>query len=100
MTKFNQVKEKNIETLKLYIPIVDRVHGESHPEFHEVHRLFEEMNMKMKEEGSDKPELDREFKELRKVTDNYTVPADTCESYEIVYNILSKLDEAYYGSGG
>ena len=96
MTKFNQVKEKNIETLELYAPIVARVHGESHPEFHHVHRLFNEINVKMKE--TDKPELDYEFKELRKVTDNYRVPSDTCESYEAVYNMLSELDEAYYRS--
>ena len=95
MTKFNQVKEKNIETLELYAPIVARVHGGSHPEFHNVHRLFNEMNVKMKE--TDKPELDHEFKEFRKVTDNYTVPADTCESYEAVYNMLAELDKAYYG---
>ena len=97
MTKFNQVKEKNIKTLELYVPIAARVHGDSHPEFHDVHRLFNEMNTKMKEAGSDKPELDYEFKELRKVTNNYTVPEDTCESYETVYNILSELDEVYYG---
>lgn len=95
MTKFNQIKEKNIETLELYVPIVARVHGEAHPEFHSVHRLFDAMNVKMKEAGSDKPELDQEFKELRKVTDKYRVPADTCESYEAVYNMLSELDEAY-----
>ena len=97
MIKFNQVKDKNIETLELYVPIVARVHGGSHPEFHNVKRLFDEMNVKMKAAGLDKPELDSEFKELRKITNNYTVPADTCESYEAVYNMLSELDEVYYG---
>ena len=97
MIKFNQVKDKNIETLELYVPIVARVHGGSHPEFHNVKRLFDEMNVKMKAAGLDKPELDLEFKELRKITNNYTVPADTCESYEAVYNMLSELDEVYYG---
>lgn len=97
MIKFNQVKDKNIATLELYVPIVARVHGESHPEFHQVHRLFDEMNKKMKEAESKKPVLDSEFKELRKITDNYTVPTDTCESYEAVYNMLSELNEAYDG---
>ena len=97
MIKFNQVKDKNIATLELYVPIVARVHGESHPEFHQVHRLFDEMNKKMKEAESKKPVLDNEFKELRKITDNYTVPTDTCESYEAVYNMLSELNGAYEG---
>lgn len=97
MIKFNQVKDKNIATLELYVPIVARVHGESHPEFHQVHRLFDEMNKKMKKAESKKPALDSEFKELRKITDNYTVPTDTCESYEAVYNMLSELNEAYDG---
>ena len=96
MIKFNQVKDKNIETLELYVPIVARVHGESHPEFHQVHRLFDEMNKKMKEAGAGQPALDTEFEQLRKITDHYTIPADTCESYEAVYHILSKLDQAYY----
>ena len=95
MTKFNQVKETNIETLELYVPIVARVHGGSHPEFHEVKRLFDLINIKMKE--TDKPDLDKEFKELQQTTNNYKVPSDTCESYEAVYNILSELDEAYLG---
>lgn len=94
MTKFNQVKETNIETLELYVPIVARVHGGSHPEFHEVKRLFDLINIKMKE--TDKPDLDKEFKELQQITNNYKVPTDTCESYEAVYNILAELDEAYF----
>lgn len=39
--------------------------------------------------------LDNEFKQLREITDNYTVPGDVCESYEAVYNMLSELDDAY-----
>jgi len=97
MTKFNQVKDKNMETLELYVPIVARVHGESHPEFHQVHDLFDKMNKKMKEVGSEKPALDNEFKELGKITNDYKVPTDTCESYEAVYNMLSELNEAYNG---
>ncbi|OLS02981.1 iron-sulfur cluster repair di-iron protein, ric [Tissierella creatinophila] len=95
MTKFNKVIEKNIERLEQFVPIVDRVHGGSHPEFKDVHKLFDKINAKIKETESEKPEIDNEFKELRKVTNNYTVPGDVCESYEAVYNMLSELDEAY-----
>ena len=97
MTKFNEVKERNFSKLEQFVPIVDRVHGGSHPEFHDVRRLFDQIYAKVKETGAVKPELNNEFEELRKVTDNYTVPGDVCESYEAVYNMLAELDEAYYG---
>lgn len=97
MKEFNQVKDKNMDRLEQYVPIVDRVHGSHHPEFHHVRRVFEELNHKVKAAGVDKPNLDSEFKELREVTSNYAVPGDVCESYEAVYKMLSELDEAYQG---
>ena len=36
---FNDAAAKHMETLKMYVPIVARVHGKEHPEFHDVHRL-------------------------------------------------------------
>ncbi len=92
---FNDAKEKNFKTLELYVPIVARVHGDSHPEFHEVRKLFDIINEKTKEAGSEKPNLDEEFAKLREITDNYTVPDDVCESYEAVYNMLAEVDRAY-----
>lgn len=97
MKKFNEAKEGNFERLEQFVPVVDRVHGGSHPEFHDVRRLFEVINVKTKEAGSEKPDLDNEFKQLREITDNYTVPGDVCESYEGVYNMLAEVDEAYQG---
>ncbi|MFA5524112.1 MAG: iron-sulfur cluster repair di-iron protein, ric [Tissierellales bacterium] len=90
---FNQVKENNLKILKQYVPIVARVHGGSHPEFHEVHKVFDEIVKKTKK--AEKPELKEEFTELREITDSYTVPSDVCESYEAVYKMLSELDKAY-----
>lgn len=94
MKKFSGL-EGNLEKLKLYVPVVARVHGESHPEFHDVHKLYDEIDAKIKEAGLEKAELDNEFKQLREITDNYTVPEDVCESYEAVYSMLGELDEAY-----
>ncbi len=51
--------------------------------------------MKLKDTGRGKPDLVDEFVKLRKITDNYTVPEDVCESYEAVYNLLAELDKAY-----
>lgn len=95
MGKFNKAKEDNFERLEQFVPIVARVHGGSHPEFHDVKRLFDEINAKVKDAGSAKADLDKEFKELREVTDNYTVPDDVCESYEAVYKMLEEVDRAY-----
>lgn len=92
---FDQIKAEHLKTLEQYVPIVARVHGGSHPEFHEVHKVFEVLNNKIKEAGSARPELNGEFEQLRTITNNYTVPADVCESYEAVYKMLAALDEAY-----
>jgi len=92
---FNQVKKSHFKTLGQYVPIVARVHGEHHPEFHEVRTLSDAIIMKTKEAGSGRPELKEEFEKLREITQNYTIPEDVCESYAAVYNMLADLDEAY-----
>lgn len=94
-TIFNETVKKLFTRLEQYVPIVDRVHGKNHPEFHEVHRLFDEISKKVKEAGSKIPELSEEFAKLREITNNYTVPDDVCESYEAVYSMLSEVDKAY-----
>lgn len=92
MTKqFNDLMSKHMKTLEMYVPVVARVHGGSHPEFHQVHQLFDSMKEAIKENTN----LDPIFKSLRKVTNNYAVPSDTCESYEAVYNMLAELDKSY-----
>lgn len=95
MKKFNEALEQNLGRLEQYVPVVARVHGGSHPEFHDVKKVFDEVSVKIKNAESEKPNLDNEFKELRKITDNYTVPNDVCESYEAVYNMLEAVDKAY-----
>ena len=94
-TEFNEAKEKHFERLGQFTPIVDRVHGEAHPEFHDVKDLWDTIYEKTETAGSEKPELDEEFSKLRDVTNNYKVPSDVCESYEAVYNMLEEVDAAY-----
>ena len=89
-----EIKTK-LKTLEQYVPIVDRVHGGTHPVFHEVRSLFEAINSKIKEAGSGTPELTEEFAKLREITGNYTIPEDVCEAYEAVYRMLGELDKAY-----
>lgn len=92
---FNKVWERHFKTLEQYVPVVARVHGGNHAEFHEVHKLFDTINKKTKEAGEGKPELNEEFAKLREITNNYTVPVDVCESYEAVYQMLAEVDKAY-----
>lgn len=93
---FNESKKKNLKTLEQYVPVVAKVHGGTHPEFHEVHKLYDAIVAKIKLAKSNKPELDEEFAKLREVTNNYAVPSDTCESFEAVYHMLAELDKAYF----
>jgi regulator of cell morphogenesis and NO signaling len=92
MQIFRETVEKHLETLQLYVPIVARVHGMEHPEFHEVKKqcdaLFEKINA-ADGGATNLPDLKVEFAALR------AVPADTCESYEAVYAMLAELDQAY-----
>jgi len=57
MSTFNEIKKDRFPTLEQYVPIVARVHGEHHPEFHEVRKIFDAINKKIKEAGSERPEL-------------------------------------------
>lgn len=96
MAAFDERAKKHIPTLEKFVPVVDRVHGNHHPEFHYVRKLFDTIKEKVKEAKGEKPRLSEEFARLREITCNYTVPGDVCESYEAVYKMLSELDEAYH----
>lgn len=75
---------------------MSRVHGGNHPEIYDVRKIFDTINVKIKEAGSNKPELKEEFTQLSDITKEYTVPGDVCESYEAVYRKLAELDKAYH----
>ena len=44
----------------------------------------------------DQAQLADEFAKLRQITADYTVPADVCDSYAAVYQMLAELDQAYH----
>lgn len=94
-SKFENVVTKHIEKLEQYVPIVERVHGESHPEFYEVRKSFDVINEEIKLDLDSNPKLESEFKKIQKATNNYTVPSDVCETYEAVYEMLKEINEAY-----
>lgn len=92
---FNEAAARLMPTLKQYVPVVDRVHGEHHPEFHDVRALFGTILEKTEAVSPAKPQLSEEFTKLNEITSNYTIPDDVCESYAAVYNMLAELDKAY-----
>lgn len=96
IVSFNEMVEKYFEKLDLFTTAITRAHGESHPEAFEVRSLFEKIDSKVKEAGTNKPNLDEEFIQLRKITGNYTVPGDVCETYAGVYHMLSEIDKTYH----
>ncbi len=99
-TTFTTAKKQYLKVLKQYVPIVDRVHGSNHPEFHDVRQTFDAMVQKIEQAGAKHPALQQEFALLRTITGNYTIPQDVCETYEAVYHMLSQLDEAYTKGAG
>lgn len=69
------------------------MHGDHHPEFHEVRKIFEDIIKKLNNEDNN---LSSEFYLLREITNNYTIPSDVCETYETVYVLLKELDNMYF----
>lgn len=96
MENFNQTFEKHKKNLALYVPVVARVHGKSHPKFLEVQKVYNQIIEKINQNPSTKPEITAEFTKLKEITQNYQLPQDTCESYEAVYTMLAQLDKAYF----
>jgi iron-sulfur cluster repair protein YtfE (RIC family) len=96
MLSFSEVKNKHFGTLEYYVPIVARVHGDDHPELHEVSQIFDAIREKIKAAGAAKPELDDEFAQLRAVTNYYAVPGNACDTYRAAYEMLAELDRAYH----
>jgi regulator of cell morphogenesis and NO signaling len=92
---FKEAKQRYLKTLQQYVPIVARVHGNNHPEFHHVRSVFDELVRIVQEAGTKRPELHDQFARLREITGAYRVPGDVCETFEAVYRMLAELDAAY-----
>ena len=80
------MKEETMLTLNKILPVVERVHGEHHPELHQVAALYEELK---------NPPSEEIFRKLREVTQNYAVPADACPTYAKTYRLLEALDREH-----
>lgn len=94
MSHFNTLMNTHQKNLELYVPVVARVHGPSHPVFYEVQDQYN----KYKEivESQNLQALKPVFIQLQEITNQYEVPSDTCETYAAVYEMLKALDQAYF----
>ena len=73
-----------VKELDKILPVVVRVHGEHHPELHQVAKLYADLKETKSREILEK---------LRQVTDHYTAPEDACPTYQKTYQDLSILDQ-------
>lgn len=92
MRDYIKENQEILKQLKLFVPIVNKVHGKSHPEFNNVKSNYEIIHNKLINNDFN---LTNEFLNLRNITNNYNIPSDVCESYEAVYNMLEKLDNSF-----
>lgn len=76
------MKEEIIRELDKILPVVERVHGEHHPELHTVAALYTALK-----ENADAQKL----AQLREVTSNFTAPDDACPTYIKTYADLAIL---------
>ncbi len=93
---FREAKKKVLRRLQQFVPVVEKVHGGNHPEFHQVRAIFDRISEKITAAAASRPELEEEFAKLREITAHYTIPEDVCETYEAVYQMLAELDQAYH----
>ncbi len=92
-TTFKQFLLANEEKLDMYTTAIAKVHSRLHPEVHEVKALYDELLTKVKQD--DATDLTPLFDQLTQVTSDYRIPADTCQTYEAVYQDLQTADSMY-----
>lgn len=91
MTTLKSYMNDNSERLDLYTTAISKVHSDNHPEVHEVKALYEHLRDKVLQDAN----VDNEFEQLRKITGDYDVPGDVCETYEATYQMLEEADKIY-----
>ncbi|WP_428910624.1 hypothetical protein [Niallia sp. Krafla_26] len=91
---FSEEVNEHFPLLAQYTPVLVRVHGKNHPELAQVRDIFTEMNTKVQENIL--VDLSTEFNELRRITNNYSIPSDGCETYAATYQMLKAVDKAYH----
>lgn len=81
---------QHIQQAAEFAPIIERVHGEHHPELTRVRQLTEQL-----QQAKNAAAASDLFGQLRTVTDHYAVPADGCEAYQATYQALERADKQH-----
>lgn len=86
-----------IAELDKILPVVERVHGEHHPELHRVADLYADLkeNVVIEDENAavqDVNAVAEIFGQLREITSDFTAPEDACPTYRKVYADLAILE--------
>lgn len=76
------MKEEVIRELDKILPVVERVHGDNHPELHTVASLYTALK-----ENADPEKL----AQLKELTSDFTAPDDACPTYIKTYADLAIL---------
>ncbi|MEE8806947.1 MAG: iron-sulfur cluster repair di-iron protein, ric [Lactimicrobium sp.] len=75
--------------MDLYTNAITKAHGAHHPEVFEVRKIYQQMAEKLKAGNAD---LSEEFRRLREITDNYSIPSDACGTLAATYEMLKEMD--------
>lgn len=76
------MNQEIVKELDKILPVVVRVHGEHHPELHQVADLYAQLK--------DAPSA-AVAAQLREVTGGFTAPADACPTFRKTYADLEEL---------
>lgn len=74
-----------LKSLDMLLPVVQRVHGEAHPELAEVRTVYDALKEKLKA-GEAAGELPRQ---LRAAAKDFAIPPDACPAFRKTYRTLS-----------
>ncbi|QLK86401.1 iron-sulfur cluster repair di-iron protein, ric [Staphylococcus sp. 17KM0847] len=81
--------ESNHDTLELYTQAITKAHGKNHPEVFEVRKIYKSIQDKAQHNNWD---LSNAFLELRRLTNQYMIPNDACETMTQTYQMLKHFD--------
>ena len=76
------MNQEIVKELDKILPVVVRVHGEHHPELHQVAVLYAQLK--------DAPSA-AVIGQLKEITGNFTAPADACPTFRKTYAGLEAL---------
>lgn len=79
-----------LKELDKILPVVVRVHSDNHPELKLVGELYPTLRSAIN--AGDSELAASVFRNLKGVTDGFTVPADACPTYARTYQDLAWLD--------